>query len=258
MSEDAVKVLASGEILTDFVCPHCGVHSQHSRNGANSPYKGAINVMIPNQDESGKALFPKDVRCQADFAHVVWRCLRCGQDTYFLVRTKTTPLDTSSLPTYQQASRPPFPALPPMPLIPKAISNDWVVHQHPILTPASHPSVPAPVTSAAIEAEKCLGVGAYNACAVMTRRAIHSVCDEKNAEGRDLFAQLKDLKVKQLITPDLHDWADSLRVLGRDGAHPEFPEVTAEDAEDGVNLLREIVKYAYILPHDRAEKRRDK
>jgi hypothetical protein len=92
----------------------------------------------------------------------------------------------------------------------------------------------------------------------MTRRAVHSLCEDKGAEGRDLFAQLKDLKTKQLITPDLHEWADSLRVLGRDGAHPEFPEVQPEHAEDGVKLLREIVKYVYILPHERAEKRRGK
>ena len=49
---------------------------------------------------------------------------------------------------------------------------------------------------------------------------------------------------------------DSRRVLGRDGAHSDFPEVTAEDAEDGVKLWREIVNYVYILPHERAEKRK--
>lgn len=145
-----------------------------------------------------------------------------------------------------------------MPIIPEVVSKDRVVHQYPILTPTSHDAVQQDVKSAAIEAEKCLAFGAYNACAVMTRRAIHSLCTDKGAEGRDLFAQLKDLKEKQLITPDLHEWADSLRVLGRDGAHPEFPEVAAEDAEDGVRLLREIVKYVYILPHERAEKRKAK
>lgn len=47
-------------------------------------------------------------------------------------------------------------------------------------------------------------------------------------------------------------------VIGRDGAHPEFPEVTPADAEDGVRILREIMKYVYILPHERAEKPREK
>jgi hypothetical protein len=83
-------------------------------------------------------------------------------------------------------------------------------------------------------------------------------CEDKGATGRDLFVQLKDMKDKQIITPDLHDWADSLRILGRDGAHPEFPEVTQDDAQDGVKLLREILKFVYILPYERAEKRRSK
>jgi hypothetical protein len=133
-----------------------------------------------------------------------------------------------------------------------------IVHQFPIWNPATHEAIPSAVAKSTDEAERCLGVGAYNACGVMTRRAVHSLCADKVAEGRDLFAQLKDLKTKQLITPDLHEWADSLRVLGRDGAHPEFPEVTEHDADDGVKLLREIIKYVYILPHERAQKRRAK
>jgi len=162
--------------------------------------------------------------------------VNCQKDTYFFYRSDF--LNGTN-------TRPEFPTA-------------GLLHQYPVSTPTSHPAVCAGVKSATVEAEQCLGVGAYNACGVMTRRAIHSLCADKGAEGRDLFAQLKDLQAKQLITPDLYEWADNLRVLGRDGAHPEFPEVTPEDAEDGVKLLREIVKYVYILPHERAEKRRSK
>ena len=89
----------------------------------------------------------------------------------------------------------------------------------------------------------------------MTRRAVHSLCEDKKAVGKDLYKQLEDLKTRQLITPDLCEWGHSLRILGRDGAHPEFPEVDREDAEDGVKLLREIIKYVYILPYETALKR---
>jgi hypothetical protein len=44
------------------------------------------------------------------------------------------------------------------------------------------------------------------------------------------------------------------KVMG--SAHPEFPGVTADYAEVGVKLLRQIVKYVYILPDERAEKRK--
>ena len=53
----------------------------------------------------------------------------------------------------------------------------------------------------AIEAEKRLAVGAPNGCGTMTRRAIHSLCQDKKAKGDDLFKQLNDLKERQLITP---------------------------------------------------------
>ena len=75
------------------------------------------------------------------------------------------------------------------------------------------------------------------------------------ASGSDLYKQLKQLADDHLITPDLWQWAEELRVLGRNGAHPEWPEVSHEDAEYGVNFLREIVKYVYILPYERSQRR---
>jgi hypothetical protein len=134
-------------------------------------------------------------------------------------------------------------------------SVDSILHVYPTSTPLLHELVPLGIRDAAIEAEKCLGVGANNACGVMTRRAMHSLCADKKAEGKDLFAQLHDLKTKSVVTPDLWEWAEELRVLGRNGAHPEWQEVTADDAEYGVKFLREIVRYVYINPHERSQKR---
>ncbi|HUI56994.1 MAG TPA: DUF4145 domain-containing protein, partial [Bryobacteraceae bacterium] len=173
--------------------------------------------------------------------HWIMRCVNCGRDTYFL--TKGEPKPTTPIEAADDA----------MLRCPCTIA-----HQYPIWVATAHDAVPVAIAGATDEAERCLAAGAPNACAVMTRRAIHSLCEDKGASGRDLFAQLKDLKEKQVITPDLHEWADSLRVLGRDGAHPEFPEVTDADAEDGVNLLREIIKFVYILPHERAQRRNKK
>jgi hypothetical protein len=166
--------------------------------------------------------------------HYLYRCVKCQKDTYFHFRPEFLNCGKS---------RPEYP-------------RQEIVHQFPVLTPLSHAAIPTAIAAAAIEAEKCLGVGAYNACGVMTRRAMHSLCENMEAKGKDLFGQLKDLKERQLITPSLHEWADGLRVLGRDGAHPEFPEVTAEDAEDGVNALREVIRYVYILPDELMQKRK--
>lgn len=227
----------------DFQCPHCGVHSLHTFVGSDVQYtkREDITLALPEGSYARSEWQNRPTPCTITYTQWIMRCVYCERDTYVL--TKSNPV--------------PVPGIQVSP-----DEMDWlkyvsvVVHQYPLWNPTLHEAVPAPVSSSALEAEKCPEVGAYNACGVMTRRAVHSLCEDKGAEGRDLFAQLKDLKAKQLITPDLHEWADSLRVLGRDGAHPEFPEVTADDAEDGVKLLRESVKYVYILPHERAEKRK--
>lgn len=208
-----------------FECPHCGVLSVHNK-------VAVIDGFLDQRYVQNKSGGGSSYHCR--YEHYIVRCVNCQRDTYCFYR-----------PDFTSGKD-----------IAKEFPRAELLHQYPVSTPARHSAVPRPVASASIEAEKCLGVGAYNACGVMTRRAIHSLCADKGAEGRDLFAQLKDLQAKQLITPDLCEWADNLRVLGRDGAHPEFPEVTPEDAEDGVKLLREIVKYVYILPHERAEKRK--
>jgi hypothetical protein len=228
-----------------FECPHCGVFSQHSRITLIQGHAETATLKITGD--------PGDAplggwRYTANLTHHLVRCVNCEKDTYFAVRSKTG--------TISSTAPPPFP--PQVDAAFRKLSAHEIAHQHPLFLSATHPVVPTSVKSASVEAEKCLAVGAPNACGTMTRRAIHSLCADRGAEGRDLFAQLKDLKTKQLITLDLYDWADSLRVLGRDSAHPKFPEVTAEDAEDGVRLLREIVKYVYILPYERAEKRRGK
>ncbi len=60
------------------------------------------------------------------------------------------------------------------------------------------------------------------------------------------------MKDTHALTPDLWAWAEELRVVGRSGAHPEWEDVTAEDAEYAVRFLREIVRYVYINPAERS------
>jgi hypothetical protein len=226
-----------------FECAHCRVHSLHTYVGTDVHYRDRedIKLTLPPGSQVKSEWRDRFVPCMATYTHWLMRCVNCEKDTYILTRSQALPLPGITV---------------------SVDEADWlkslnlVIHHYPVWIAAVDRSVPLGVSGAAVEAEKCLAIGAYNACGVMTRRAIHSLCEDKKAEGRDLFAQLKDLKANQLITPDLHEWADSLRMLGRDGAHPEFPEVTAEDAEDGMKLLREIVKFVYILPHERAENRK--
>src|ERR671919_1900245 len=79
-------------------------------------------------------------------------------------------------------------------------TGDWseidpiVLHQYPLGTPTAHGAIPSDVREAAVEAEKCLAVGAPNACGVMARRAMHALCQDKGAKGKDLYGQLEWLR----------------------------------------------------------------
>jgi len=163
----------------------------------------------------------------------IYNCVNCSKDTYFLVRDKYRILvgrSTADVPSQE-------------------------IHHFPVTTPTSHQSVPEEVKDAMVEAEKCLSVGAFNACGVMARRAIHVLCQDKKAKGRDLFEQLIFLRDNNLITPDIWEWTEELRIVGRSGAHPEWEDVSREDAHYAVRFLREIIRYVYINPFERSRRK---
>jgi len=130
-----------------------------------------------------------------------------------------------------------------------------IVHQFPLYMETVHTTLPAPVRKAAIEAEKCFAVGALNAAGSMARRAVDALAQDKGGKGKTLYERLADLKTKGIITPDLWEWAEELRVAGRSGAHPEWEELSAEETDYAVRFLREIIRFVYINPHERASRR---
>jgi len=193
-----------------------------------------------NQTVTLKGKDGKNYRRQVAMQHKIYRCVNCHKDTYRLIREEARELESS------------VGGLTPI-LLPESPSE--TIHQYPISTPTGHHSVNKDVKDATIEAEKCLLAKAFNACGVMTRRAIHSLCTDKGAKGKDLCEQLKYLKDNNLITPDLWEWAEELRIVGRSGAHPEWEEVSSEDAEYALRFLQEIIRYVYINPAERVARK---
>jgi len=208
-----------GKAKENFLCPGCNVLSLHLLHDPGKP----IEYDAPRVAVKGSGI-PAFVKRR----HLIYQCVGCSTHTYFLLE---------------------FIHLPNTPWI------SHVIHQFPIAGISIQASLPQGVQDATREAELCLAVGAANACGTMARRAMHALCQDKKAQGDNLYNQLLDLKDRALITPDLWEWAEELRVVGRSGAHPEWEDVSPDDAEYAVKFLREIIKYVYINPAERAEKK---
>lgn len=111
------------------------------------------------------------------------------------------------------------------------------------------------------EAYDCFSVSAYRATAVLARRALQKCCIEKGAPDKKLIEQVQWLLDNQIITKDLKEWAEEVRLTGNDCAHPpkkieEEMIVPKDDAEDILLLLEKFVDVLYIAPQI-AQERRD-
>ena len=108
------------------------------------------------------------------------------------------------------------------------------------------PSWPASARSAYLEAENCFQrAKAFNATAVMCRRALEFVCAECGVTSHPLARALQDMKSGGLIDDRLLDWAQALRAIGNVGAHANQDAVSPEDARDVLEFSRAVMDYVF-------------
>jgi hypothetical protein len=125
--------------------------------------------------------------------------------------------------------------------------------------------IPAAIRKDIEEALTCLASGAYRAAAAMARRAMQSVCLDKDAprkkkittkDGKqktvkvDLIEQIDWLEDQRIITPDLRDWAHEVRSVGNKGVHPADAEdtesVSKDDADEVIQLVEAFCSSIYV------------
>lgn len=106
-------------------------------------------------------------------------------------------------------------------------------------------NVPVRIAGALEEAIACHAAGCHRAAAIMIRRTLEELCQDRGAAGRDLKARLADLGTKVVLPKELLDAADQLRLLGNDAAHIEakvYDDIADEEIRAGVDLARELLK----------------
>lgn len=112
----------------------------------------------------------------------------------------------------------------------------------------SEKDIPDEIRADLDEAKVCFSAGAYRAAAVMARRTIQVAATDKGATGDKLVSQIHELKQTGKITEDLKEWADAVRWIGNDAAHPTGSPVTYDDAEDVLHLAEQFLHVLYVAP----------
>lgn len=108
--------------------------------------------------------------------------------------------------------------------------------------------LPGPIAASMDEAAKCFSAGAFRASALMVRRVLEELCEDKGAAGANLKLRLEALGQATLVPAELLEAADELRILGNDAAHIEakaYDQIGKEECEAALMLAKELLKAVY-------------
>lgn len=109
---------------------------------------------------------------------------------------------------------------------------------------------PAAVGRYWLQAKRSLTAENWDAAAVMARSAMQLALREHGAQGSNLKQEIVDLAQKGLLPPIMKEWADTVRELGNDSAHPQPQQAptSSRDAQDIARYLDVLLEYLYDLP----------
>lgn len=110
--------------------------------------------------------------------------------------------------------------------------------------------IPVRISAALSEAIICHAEGLYISSAIMVRRTLEELCEDKGCKGGNLFQRIKDLEKCITIPIDLIPALDELRIIGNDAAHIEakaYDQIGAEEVEVSIELAKEILKATYQM-----------
>lgn len=108
--------------------------------------------------------------------------------------------------------------------------------------------IPPAIAASLEEAIKCHSAQCYKAAALMVRRVLEELCEERGASGGNLKDRIAALAKLVIIPTELIQAADHLRLLGNDAAHIEaktYQNVGEEEVRISIDLAKELLKGAY-------------
>ncbi len=111
-------------------------------------------------------------------------------------------------------------------------------------------NIPPGIRSTLEEAIVCHSQECYVASAIMVRRTLEELCEDKECKGKTLQDRIAKLKDNVVLPQGLLGALDQLRLLGNDAAHIKsnnYDQVGDEEVSIGIDIVKEILKSVYQL-----------
>lgn len=108
--------------------------------------------------------------------------------------------------------------------------------------------IPASIIKTFDEAVTCHAQNCFVASAIMIRRTLEEICEERGAVGKDLKTRIRDLQTKTLLPQELFDAMDELSLLGDDAAHIEantFAQISSQELDVAIEFTIQFLKALY-------------
>lgn len=108
--------------------------------------------------------------------------------------------------------------------------------------------LPTRIAESLQEAANCHAAGCHRAAALMVRRVLEELCDDRKAAGKNLKERIAALGQSTILPKELLEAADELRLLGNDAAHIEaktYDAIESEEVEAAFELAKELLKAVY-------------
>ena len=108
--------------------------------------------------------------------------------------------------------------------------------------------IPETILRSFEEAITCHSTRCFISSAIMLRKTLEGICEDKGATGTNLFKRLESLSKIIVIPNELIEATHELRLLGNDAAHLEaqtYEQIGKNEIEISIEFTKEILKAVY-------------
>jgi len=81
----------------------------------------------------------------------------------------------------------------------------------------------------------------------MIGRTLEAIIKEHTKNKMSIFNGLENLKKKGIISDEIFQWGDELRILRNLGVHAKEANLTHSDLTEAMDFLQAIIKFLYHL-----------